>query len=149
MDLMKSWVDTLLIHDNVWLVLTFHGIDGVGWEAKPHGEHKEYFTYMKKREDKLWVATFRDVTKYIRERIHADVKVKKQTDKLVVTLTHSLDHNLYNFPLTLKTYVDNQWKEVKVGQGNKVISIKSHTDSKGTYVLYQALPNAGPVYVTR
>ncbi len=148
MDLMKSWVDTLLIHDNVWLVLTFHGIDGVGWEAKPHQEHKEYFTYMKKREDKLWVATFRDVTKYMRERTHADVKVKKQPDKLVVTVTHSLDHNLYNFPLTLKTYVDDKWKEIKVGQGNKVTSIKSQTDSKGTYVLYQALPNANPVYIT-
>jgi peptidoglycan/xylan/chitin deacetylase (PgdA/CDA1 family) len=147
-ELMKSYVDTILVHDNVWLVLTFHGIDGVGWEAKPHAELKDYFSYIKKYEDKLWVASFGDVTKYMRERMYASVKVDKQPDKVMVSLTHSLDQNLYNLPLTMKTYIDDGWKEVSVIQGDREASVKSQTDSKGTYILYSILPNGESAEIT-
>jgi hypothetical protein len=147
-ELMKSYVDTILVHDNVWLVLTFHGIDGVGWEAKPHAELKEYFSYMKKNEAKLWVASFGDVTKYMRERMHANVKVDTQPDKLVVSLTHSLDQDLYNLPLTLKTYIDDEWNEASVKQGDREASVKSQTDSKGTYILYSISPNGESAEIT-
>jgi peptidoglycan/xylan/chitin deacetylase (PgdA/CDA1 family) len=144
---MKSWVDTLLRHDNVWLVLTFHGVDGIGWEPRPHGELKAYFTYMKQREDKLWIATFRDVTRYIREKMSADLVSRQDGGKFVITLKHALDKELYNFPLTLKTYVAPEWKKVSVVQGDKVLAINASTDEKGSYVLYQAVPNAGEITV--
>jgi peptidoglycan/xylan/chitin deacetylase (PgdA/CDA1 family) len=147
MDLMKSWVDTLIVRDNVWLVLTFHGVDGIGWEAKPHQEHKEYFQYMKDHEDKLWVATFRDVTKYIRERMAAKVDVKEKDDRIVLDLKHSLDKDLYNYPLTLKTYIPEDWTNVTITQGNNTIHSTSSTDEKGSYILYQAKPNAEEVII--
>lgn len=34
MTLMKSWVDITAAHDNIWLVLVFHGVDGIGWKPK-------------------------------------------------------------------------------------------------------------------
>ncbi|MGC3947373.1 MAG: polysaccharide deacetylase family protein [Chryseolinea sp.] len=138
---MKSYVDTVLLYNNVWLVLTFHGVDGVGWEAKPHQEHKAYFAYMKENEDKLWVATFGDVTKYMRERMNGSAKVEKQSGKVSVNLTHTLDKSLYTIPLTLKTYVNSGWKKVQVKQGSETITTSPMTDSVGTYVLYQARPN--------
>src|SRR4030095_9495543 len=67
MTLMKSWIDTAEAHDNIWLVLVFHGVDGVGWKPKTGAELKEYFGYIKSKEDKIWVATFQDVAKYMRE----------------------------------------------------------------------------------
>ncbi len=112
MGLMKSWVDTLLTHNNVWLVLTFHGVDGIGWEAKKHEELATYFRYMKEREDRLWVATFKDVTQYIRERMNSKVTVTGRDEKITLNLTHSLDKSLYKFPLTLRTYVPSGWNEV-------------------------------------
>jgi peptidoglycan/xylan/chitin deacetylase (PgdA/CDA1 family) len=145
MTLMKSWVDTLLMQDNIWLVLTFHGVDGIGWEPKPSTEHAEYFRYMKEREDKLWVATFKDATKYMRERMNAKLQEDKQKNRIVVTLQHTLDKSMYNLPLTLKTYVDPGWKVVTVKQGNQSVNAKPFLDSKGSYVLYQAIPNLQPV----
>jgi hypothetical protein len=145
MALMKSWVDTLLMADNIWLVLTFHGVDGIGWEAKPSTEHAEYFRYMKEKEDKLWVATFKDATKYIRERMNARIKVDKQKKRIRITLQHTLDKSLYNLPLTLKTYVDPSWKAVKVGQGNRSVPVQAQQDVGGSYVLYQASPNLEPI----
>ena len=148
MDLMKSWVDTLLVHDNFWLVLTFHGVDGIGWEAKPSSEHAEYFRYMKEKEDKLWIATFRDVTKYIRERMNSNLKVDKKDATIMISLDHTLDKSLYDLPLTLKTYVDPEWKTVVIKQANAQVQIKPVADSKGSYVLYQVLANGQPIEIS-
>ena len=149
MDLMKSWVDTLLVHDNFWLVLTFHGVDGIGWEAKPSSEHKEYFSFMKEKERQLWIATFRDVTKYMRQRMNAKLNVDKPENKIIINLDHSLDKNMYNLPLTLKTYIDQGWKNVTIKQEGKLIQSQTATDDKGSYILYQALANGQPIEISR
>ncbi|MDB5261448.1 MAG: polysaccharide deacetylase family protein, partial [Adhaeribacter sp.] len=143
--LMKSWVDTVAAHDKDWLVLVFHGVDGIGWEALPHELLEEYFQYIKDREEKLWVATFADVTKYMRQRMNAKVEVQEKDDKVTVSLTHNLDKSLYNLPLTLKSYVSPDWKTVAVKQGEKTQRVQPQQDAKGTFVLYRARPNAQPV----
>lgn len=147
--MMNSWVDTLLLHDNVWLVLTFHGIDGVGWEAKPHEELKSFFTYIKKYEHKIWVSTFGEAAKYMRERMNGLAKSEKHDDKIMVSLSHTLDKDQYRVPLTLKTYVDPEWKEINVKQGDISSSGSVKSDTKGTYVLYQAIPNETPVELSK
>ena len=139
--LMKSWVDTLLVHNNVWLVLTFHGIDGVGWEAKPHHELKEFFTYIKQHEEKVWVATFGDAARYMRERMSASANSETVGERIKIDLTHNLDPQQYDVALTLKTYVDPSWEKVQVTQGDRSMEIAVRKDSKGSYVLYDAIPN--------
>src|SRR5690606_5722398 len=42
--LMTSWIDTTRAHDNIWLVLVIHGVDGLGWEPLSHQELENYFT---------------------------------------------------------------------------------------------------------
>ena len=145
---MKSWVDTLLKHDNVWLVLTFHGVDDVGWEAKPHQELKEYFTYMKQHEEKIWIATFGEATKYVRERERSEAKQSMANDVITVTLTHALDKDQYNVPLTLKTYVDEIWKKIKVKQGDQEKTVEPASDGEGFYIVYEAKPNSNPIEIS-
>ncbi|HEX7456919.1 MAG TPA: polysaccharide deacetylase family protein [Ginsengibacter sp.] len=146
--LMKSWVDTLLVHDNIWLVLVFHGIDNIGWEPINHEELAGYFQYMKDREPGLWIATFKDVTKYMRERMAAKITEEKSKNKIVITLHHSLDTTLYNLPLTLKTYLPHPWKNVNIHQNNKTGKLKILKDDKGKYVLFQAFPNKDKIELT-
>jgi peptidoglycan/xylan/chitin deacetylase (PgdA/CDA1 family) len=141
MRLMQSWVDTAVAKNNTWLVLVFHGVDNFGYEALPHTLLDEYFQYIKNQQDKLWIATFGDVTKYMRERKHAEVHKEQKNGKLAITLLSSLDKTMYDLPLTLKTYVSPDWKKVWVWQGKRMQRIDAYTDSKGTYVLYQAYPN--------
>lgn len=145
--LMKSWVDTLVVRDNVWLVLTFHGVDGVGWEAKPHEELAEYFSYMKKHEDDLWVAPFRDVTKYMRERMAAKVDSRVEEGSLLIKVNHSLDKQLYNYPLTLKTYIPEDWENISVVQGARSVNWIMASDDQGKYILYDAMPNEEAVTI--
>jgi hypothetical protein len=148
LQLMKSWVDTVLVHDNIWVVLVFHGIDNIGWEPINHEELAGYFQYMKDREPGLWIATFKDVTKYMRERMAAKITEEKSKNKIVITLHHSLDTTLYNLPLTLKTYLPHPWKNVNIHQNNKTGKLKILKDDKGKYVLFQAFPNKDKIELT-
>ncbi|MBL7700380.1 MAG: polysaccharide deacetylase family protein [Chitinophagaceae bacterium] len=146
--LMKSWIDTVVAHNNNWLVLVFHGVDGKGWEALPGSLLKEYFGYIRKNDDRAWIATFGDVAKYMRERMNGDVKVKESKNKFTVELTHSLDKKMYDLPLTLKTVVPANWKKVSVKQAGKTQTVPVTTDASGNYILYQLMPNKGTAEVS-
>jgi peptidoglycan/xylan/chitin deacetylase (PgdA/CDA1 family) len=147
MPMMKAWVDTTANKNNTWLVLTFHGVDGIGWEALTHQQLDEYFSYIKASDDKLWIATFGDVTRYLRERQSAKVKTSDTAGSITVSLTHNLNKAMYNLPLTLKTFVPASWKKVKVSQGTKTSTVMPVARPGGTanYVLYKAYANASRV----
>jgi len=140
LELMKSWVDTAATNKDTWLVLVFHGIDSLGWEWTPIPKLEEYFKYIKEKETKLWIATFGDATKYIREREHARITSTATT----VTLTHTLDKKMYDLPLTVKTYIPSTWKSATVTQNKKVQHPTPQRDAEGVYILYQLTPNTTP-----
>ena len=150
MNLMKSWVDTSLAHANIWLVLVFHGIDNIGWEPTSHEKLKEYFQYIKNREDNIWVAPFGEVARYVRERMDAKVETKiSGKGKITVKLTESLKHNTYNEPLTLKTYLPSGWKKAEVRTQGGMKEILSQKDQRGTFILYQAVPGNGSIKIIK
>lgn len=141
--LMKSWVDTVCGHQNNWLVLVFHGVDGVGWEALPHELLDEYFGYIRQHDDKAWIASFTEVTKYMRERMNATANSNHNKDIISIELTHTLDPSMYDLPLTLKTYVPRDWNQVKLRQGEKTLTVNTAVDDNGRFVIYQLSPNKG------
>ncbi len=144
---MKAWVDTCLAHDNIWLTLVFHGVDGLGWEPRTGAELREYFTYMKSKETELWVATFADVTKYIRERKGTEMKISREGDKLRIRLNSNLDSDMYNVPLTLRTYLPNGWVNASLNNENE--ALETFMDQKGSYVVYDILPSEGEASLIR
>ncbi|HEY4110802.1 polysaccharide deacetylase family protein [Puia sp.] len=145
--LMESWVDTTVNNKDMWLVLVFHGIDSLGWEWTPIPKLEEYFKYIKAREDKLWIATFGDATRYMREREHATVHADEKGQSITVSLTHSLDKSMYDLPLTLKTYLPANWQKVTVTQGKATQKPKLEHDEKGAFILYQIKPNTVNAYL--
>ncbi len=149
MALMKAWIDTTTAHDNIWLVLVFHGVDGVGWEPKTGAELEEYFGYIKSKEDRTWVASFQDVAKYMREREHGRARTSRTSGMIEVWLSHDLQKGIYDLPLTLKTYVPASWSAVDVRQGGRAARVGAVRDGRGSFVVYQAQPNAAPVKLTQ
>lgn len=147
MELMKSWVDTTADNDNIWLVLVFHGVEGVGWEPKSEDELEEYFSYIKQFEDDVWVATFKDATQYIRQRMDATVSTQTDRDQITVSLTHSLGEK-YQSPLTLKTQLPDMWEDVRLTQGNEPVESEIISKNGNQYVLYNALPNAEDIRIS-
>jgi len=145
MTLMKSWVDTAATRNETWLVLVFHGIDGMGYEALPSTMLDEYFQYIQSKDPQLWVATFGNVTRYMREREAAKVNSTEKNGKISVTLSHPLDKSMYYLPLTLKTYIPAKWTKVKISQGKSSSEAAVAKDEKGSYVLYQSNPNGSAI----
>lgn len=148
MEVMKSWVDTCMAHHHIWLVLVFHGIDGIGWEPRTGAELEEYFNYMNDRKDYLWIGTFSDVTKYIRERKNTAITSVVQDDMIELTISSELDPEVYDVPLTLKTYVPGAWKTTvlhkKTRQENPLM-LEIQKDALGSYVLYPVGTGEGKI----
>jgi Polysaccharide deacetylase len=142
MDLMKSWVDKTAAQGNVWLVLVFHGVDGVGWKPTTGAELKDYFAYINSKKQSLWVATFQDVAKYIRERTRGAVVSYRNGDAISVMLRSDITDMGYDLPLTLKTYVPAEWKAADVRQGKRTQHVGILQENGAAYILYQAVPNA-------
>jgi hypothetical protein len=90
----------------------------------------------------LWVATFQDVTKYMRERMHGQVFSYGEGDVISVVLRSDLTDVSYGLPLTLKTYVPSSWQTAEVRQGKRTNHVIVGRDNSMSYVLYQAVPNA-------
>ncbi len=145
---MIAWIDSCTTNDNIWLVLVFHGIEGIGWEPIPGDVIDSYFNYIKSKEKDIWVATFQDVTKYMKERMHSIIKYTKAKDTLRIELVSDLDTELYNLPLTLKTYIPQSWESVEIKQGDKSWSSVIEKDEFGSYVLYESNPEAKEILLT-
>lgn len=146
---MKAWVDTVMRHDNNWLVLVFHGVENLGWEPKTRHELVSYFSYMKQKENELWIATFREVTKYLRERKATEIQSSVKKDEIIITLNCKLDPENYSVPLTLKTYVPKDWTSVQVIQNDQLTLSNIQSDEKGKFVMYKVSPKGGEVKVKK
>jgi hypothetical protein len=129
-------------------VLVFHGVDGIGWKPKTGADLREYFGYIKSKEDQVWVATFQDVTKYIRERMHGQVHSYREGDAVSVVLRDDLTDESYDLPLTLKTCVPAEWRAAEVRQGGRSGRVETIRLNGANFVLYQAMPNAEVVKIT-
>ena len=140
MELMKSWVDTCVANENIWLVLVFHGINGIGWESKKGEELKEYFTYMKEKESALWIETFANVTKYVRIRKNTKIINTIRNGKIHLQLESDLDNETYNIPVTIKTYLPENWNKAKLSyksSAKNIVLDRVLNDARGNYVLHE------------
>ncbi|MFC2125754.1 polysaccharide deacetylase family protein [Bacteroidota bacterium] len=148
LEIMNSWIDTVSAHDNVWLVLVFHGVEGVGWESIPGEVLENYFNYIKTNEAKLWVATFRDVTKYIRERMNTEITSYMKGKEIHIELSHTLDPGLYDLALSMKTYIPETWKSTQVIQNDLTLAHEIGYDQSGRFIIYQGQPNSGEIIIS-
>ncbi|WP_297335328.1 polysaccharide deacetylase family protein [Algoriphagus sp.] len=147
MERMKSWVDTLGNHDHTWLVLVFHGVENLGWEPKTRQELVEYFSFIKSQEDRVWVAPFREVTKYLRQRKGTEVVTELNETQIQIRFKSDLDPSIYQVPLTLKTYLPNEWDQPKINQGGEKIEFQRSQDEKGDFILYEAFLGKGEIVI--
>lgn len=75
--------------------------------------------------------------------------------RIIVELTHRLDAELfveperYDFDLTLRTRVPDDWATVAVRQADRAEELQVRTDETGPFVMYRATPNAEPVELSR
>lgn len=147
-DEMKEWIDKT-IGKNVWLVLVIHGVEGIGWEAIPKERLGKYFDYIKASEDNIWVATFQDAYKYIRERMNTKIETVPGTNTIALSLTCNLDPQIYDLPLTLKTEVPVDWQSAILQQGDKNTILSVEKNGETAFVQYRVVPNVSKIKISK
>jgi hypothetical protein len=141
-------VDTSM-KTGAWLVLVIHGVDGVGYQPLPTTNVTEYFDYLKATSDRVWVATYQDGAKYLRERMKSTVTTKRDGQTIEVSVTHSLDPKVYDLPLTARTTVPSDWTSAQVRQGGTTVVVPVRRDGSESYAQYRIAPNGGAARLAR
>ena len=106
----------------------------------------EFLNYLKQKEDKLWMGTFPEVAKYAQEFATHALKVDSiSTTEISFTLTDEMQDEIYDFPLTVKVRLPNNWMIVTATQNGKSIESNLITYNENTYALVKAVPDRGQV----
>lgn len=125
-----------------WGSVHFHQIN----TTKVQNTTDEFFNYLKQKEDKLWLATFVDVAKYAQEYATHTVKVtKNNTTEIAFTLKDEMQNEIYNYPLTVKVRIPNNWIKIDATQNGNLIPQKIITYNHNQYALVKAIPDRGKI----
>ncbi|MFH0867314.1 MAG: polysaccharide deacetylase family protein [Bacteroidota bacterium] len=144
---MNAWIDRLQ-YTKGWLIERIHGIDSNGWEPVPSSRYASHLGYVKLNEDHLWIDTYKNVIKYIRERNNAKLSLIDSTlYDYTLSLTDTLADDIYNVPITLKVRLKsgNMVNLVSITQAGKQIDFIEKYDNGKLYVTFNAVPDAGDI----
>lgn len=133
-----------------WYCMHFHGVQ---WNEKSRETILpplvKLLDHVKEQESKFWVAPFREVILYGQERDTAHLSsARSGNGEIRFTLTDRMYDAWYDFPLTIKVRIPNEWATVRAIQGEKPLTstVVEHAGQK--YALIGAVPDRGEVVVT-
>ena len=82
----------------------------------------------------LWNAHYEDAVLYVREATAATVSATGDSSRVEITLTDTLDDEIYNYPITVRMMIPDEWEKVSVTQ-NGVTEIVTPKVVSGRWVL--------------
>lgn len=132
-----------------WLVDRLHGVEGEGYEPISIDTLKRHFDYIKSKQDDLWIATFVDVVKYIREREAAFVvSISASDGDIILDLRDGLPDAIYDMKLTLIVNVPFNWKSAYYKQGDLFDLVETKKINGENIVCIDAIPDRGLIRIS-
>ncbi len=125
-----------------WASPLFHQVND--WPATEH-----YFAFLRTYRADVWAARFSDVGKYGQERDTATLQVTDNTpSQIVFTLADDMKDDVFNYPLTVKVRLPDDWNSVVAVQQGLPVMAKFLRHDGAPYALVGGVPDQGPVTVT-
>jgi peptidoglycan/xylan/chitin deacetylase (PgdA/CDA1 family) len=136
---------------NGWLVFLIHGIDNDGgYSPIASAELRKSVEYLDARRSKFWVTTFLNATLYSKERNAVKVEEISATDSSFnLQVTDTLPDSTYNFPLTLRRPLPENWPSADVIQDSIAVPKRIIMVDSVTYLTFDIVPDAGEVKITK
>lgn len=139
-----------VIQSGGWVMFLTHGFSGKSNGSATYSPTDlsaidGALQWAKQNDKNIWVAPFRNVAMYVKERNAS--KIEPQDGGDANTMSFKLSHNIadnvskYDYPLSIR--VQTNWTNVKVSQNNADIESKVENG----YVYFDAVPNAGTIVV--
>lgn len=131
-----------------WLVTYYHSI------GKGAATIESYYQTMSAQVEAgtLWAATFDDAAQYAQERDTASVSVlsaDKANGVIRLSVVDKMNDELFYHPLSVKVTVDSSWTDARAYQNGEERACKILTNGGSTYVMVDAVPDAGEVTLVR
>ncbi len=148
----NEWID--YVADNgVWLIEMWHNISrnpDDGYQPIPPNSAKEHLKYIAMRRSKndIWVASFNEAVSYLYQSKNISVRARKSGKKSITISLTKLDDNLpwrdFNSELSLKLYLPEKWKKVKIISKNATIT-KQYDCQENRVVILSVKPTIGTI----
>ena len=124
---LNKWADKAF-EENKWLIFLIHGIDGDGGYSPIESFELEYhLRYIKSYEDRYWVATFKDISKYILEANSLIIE-ESENERGEIIIDVSCEYitkiTKLNFPITVSRKIDESCIKPIIVNGNNLKEIK-------------------------
>ncbi|MCM1138421.1 MAG: polysaccharide deacetylase family protein [Muribaculum sp.] len=107
----SKWVDQVVATGD-WGITMSHGITTGYDKWHTPQDFWDMLDNVKSQEDKIWVAPFKDVAAYERERDNTIVNVTTTATGYILETTCNLDKHLFTLPLTVA--IKGDWKEKNI-----------------------------------
>lgn len=134
-----------------WSVYCHHGIGSQShsWATTNLNAMKTHLDYLDKNRDKIWMETFGNVARYLKERDAVTVKQKDSTDKkFTVSVTDNLADSIFNYPLSIRRPLPDGWTKVIIKQDDKEVTDTIVEVSSKKYIMFKAVPDGGDVVIS-
>ena len=148
----NAWLDSA-INNGTWLIEMWHNISPAGDSGyQPIStamaqEHLEYVAYQRSQGN-VWIASYQDAVRYLREKQNAQVQIVETDEKeVVLNLTCDRDKlplETFHDPLTLNVQIPRNWNYVFVFQNGSACEVTQLDDST---VSFNAVPDGGEITI--
>ena len=156
-DTVNAYLDAC-VENGGWFITAAHElVDGGNHSIYPDN-YKLILDNMKEHEEagKLWVATFSEAVKYLREYQNSTVYQYLNTDGMFVEVSlnektasgKALDSAVFDMPLTVKVEIPEGWERVRFRQNGEETYANSFTDGGKCYAYVDIVPGSGKVSVS-
>jgi hypothetical protein len=144
----KRFEDTA--DSNGLCVLLIHGIDNDGgYSPLPSAELRSSLEYLAAHKDTFWVGTFVNAVRYIRERNAVSVKeISSKGNTITIQVTDTLDNAIYNYPITIRRPLPENWSAAKVIQNEKAVNASVVEVDSTKYIMFDVVPDGGDVVLS-
>jgi peptidoglycan/xylan/chitin deacetylase (PgdA/CDA1 family) len=145
-----NWA-VLLAHEVVPMSEIAAGGDTTMWYPLSTDWFSQLCDWLKHKSDsnQIWVETFGNVTRYIKERENFTYSLVSSTaSQIQINPADGLDDTIYNYPLTVDIVVPSNWNNVNVQQGNNNSVVSAFSDGTNTLVRVHVVPDGGVLTLT-
>jgi hypothetical protein len=135
-----------------WMVWCHHGVgnDGHGYSNTNTDALSANITYLDQKRSTIWTETFGNISRYIYERDSSKITVKSSTDQsIAITVTDKMADSIFNYPLSIRCPLPTGWTTAVVMQKGAVVFDTIVTVSSKQYIMFNAIPDAGDVVISK
>ena len=136
---------------NGWLIYLIHAInDDNGYSPLAEEYLDGSLLYLKNNSNKFWVESFGNVARYIKERNCISIIEKNRIDTAItITVSDTLDNNIFNYPVSIRRSLPENWTSAKAFQNGKLITDTVITINTIKYIVFNAIPDRGDVLLIK